>query len=92
MRDKDDAYTNLINMPAAGPKCGTSGMLRVKPSEPMQSLLLDKISHPMPACGDPMPIGTKFPPNCLSNTPEVCNSEQDATLVRDWIAAGAMND
>lgn len=92
MLTKDNAYLNLVNMPAAGPKCGMSGMLRVKPSDPAQSLLLDKLSNALPACGDPMPIGTKFPPNCLSSTPQVCNTEQETTLVRDWIAAGAIND
>jgi hypothetical protein len=92
MRNKDDAYMNLVNAHAAGPKCGTSGLIRVVPNDPMNSLLLDKISSPMPPCGDPMPIGTKFAPNCLANTPEVCDTASEATLVRDWIAAGAQND
>jgi hypothetical protein len=92
MRNKDDAYMHLVNVAAAGPKCGTSGLTRVVPGDPMHSLLFDKVSSSMPPCGDPMPIGTKFPPNCLANTPEVCNIDAEISLVRDWIAAGALND
>jgi hypothetical protein len=92
MKNKDDAYLNLVNVAAAGPSCGMTGMLRVKPGDPTQSLLLDKISHAMPACGDPMPIGARLAPDCLSMQPTVCNTEFEIALVRDWIAAGANND
>jgi hypothetical protein len=92
MKSKDDAYMNLVGVAAAGPSCGTSGKLRVKPGDPDQSLLMDKIGSETPSCGDAMPIGTRFEPNCLSMMPEVCNTQAEIALVRDWIAAGANND
>jgi hypothetical protein len=92
MKSKDDAYASLVGVAAAGPSCGTSGKLRVKPGDPDQSLLMDKIGSETPSCGDAMPIGTRFEPNCLSMMPEVCNTQAEIALVRDWIAAGANND
>jgi len=77
---------------ASGPKCGSSGKLRVKASDPDASLILDKMAHEAPSCGDPMPIGTKLEPNCVSMNTSVCNTKADLQLMRDWIAAGALND
>ncbi|HKP56281.1 MAG TPA: hypothetical protein VJV78_06165 [Polyangiales bacterium] len=92
MKDKNDAYRNLVSVAAAGPACKAAGGMRVKPSDPNASLLLDKMSHPMPSCGDMMPIGAKLAPNCLSTTPSVCTTEQELTLVKEWILAGARDD
>jgi hypothetical protein len=92
MKDKREAYANLVNVAAAGPACKTSGAMRVKPSDPNASLLMDKISHSMPGCGDMMPIGAKLAPNCLSTVPSVCTTEQELTLVKEWILAGARDD
>jgi hypothetical protein len=89
---KDDAYKALVGAAAAGPMCASSGKQRVKPADPDASLLLDKISHTQPACGELMPIGAKLAPNCVSMSVTVCNTEAEITLVRDWIAAGAKND
>jgi hypothetical protein len=86
------AYQNLVGVPAAGDKCGTSGKMRVVPFDPDNSLLLDKISHEQPSCGDLMPLGAKIEPNCVSNVKAVCNTQAEIQLVHDWIAAGAMND
>jgi hypothetical protein len=92
MKDKRDAYANLVSAAAAGPACKAAGGLRVKPSDPNASLLLGKMSHPMPSCGDMMPIGAKLAPNCLSTVPSVCTTEQELTLVKEWILAGARDD
>jgi hypothetical protein len=92
MDNPEIAYMNLVGMPAAGEKCGTSGKMRVVPMDPDNSLLLDKISHDPPSCGDFMPIGAKLDPNCNSTVVTVCNTQAEIQLVRDWIAQGAMND
>jgi hypothetical protein len=86
------AYKNLVGVAAAGPLCGASGKLRVKPSDPDASLMLDKISHPMPACGMAMPVAVKFAPDCVSTSPTVCTTTDEIMLVHDWIARGAPND
>lgn len=89
MTDMPTAYMNLVNAKAAGPLCGGSSLLRVKPGDPDASLLLDKLSHMPASCGETMPIGTKFAPNCVSNSPAVCTTEAELGLVRDWISQGA---
>jgi hypothetical protein len=87
------AYAALVGVAASGMGCGTSGKMRVVPGDPDASLMLEKISPPMPSCGDSMPLGTKFDPNCIiPDDPSVCTTQAEITLVRDWIAAGAMND
>jgi hypothetical protein len=92
LNDKADAYRNLVGVPAQGPACGPSGQLRVSPGKPEESLLLDKIAKEVPSCGDPMPIGVRFDPNCLSPSPAVCTTAGEIELVRAWIAAGALDD
>jgi hypothetical protein len=66
--------------------------MRVVPRDPDNSLLLEKISHDPPACGDFMPIGAKLAPNCNSMVSTVCNTQAEIQLVRDWIAQGAMDN
>lgn len=90
--DKADAYRNLVGVPAQGLACSQSGQLRVSPGKPDESLLLDKISTTTPSCGDPMPIGVRIAPNCLSPSPAVCTTAGEIELVRGWIAAGALDD
>jgi hypothetical protein len=92
MDSQADAYANLVGAPAAGPMCGTSGKTRVQPSNPDASLLLEKMSSAMPSCGDTMPLGVRFEPDCLSPDASVCTTQAELQLVRDWIAAGALND
>ena len=90
--NKLDAYVNLFEKPAAGPACGTSGKVRVKAGDPLQSLLLQKMAGPTAPCGELMPIGTKFEPNCIAMEASVCTTQRELQLVRDWITAGAKND
>ena len=92
MDNKLDAYMSLFEKPAAGPACGMSGKIRVKASDPMQSLLLQKMAGPTAPCGDLMPVGVKYEPNCISKDPSVCTTQAELQLVRDWIMAGAKND
>jgi hypothetical protein len=92
MNDKEDAYANLVGVPAMGPDCTASGKLRVSPGQPEASLLLDKMSSATPSCGKPMPIGVRFEPNCIVPDPAACTTANELELVRAWIAAGALND
>ena len=86
------AYANLVGVAAAGPKCGASGKVRVVAGDPDNSLMLDKLSHAPPSCGDTMPLGAKLDPGCVSLEPSVCNTAAEIQLVHDWIANGALND
>lgn len=90
--NQHEAYLNLVGVAATGPACGASGQLRVSPGQPAASLLLDKLSHAAPSCGDPMPIGVRFEPDCLSPSPAVCTTAAEIELVRAWIAAGALEN
>jgi hypothetical protein len=92
MDDRADAYASLVGVSAAGPSCMASGKMRVQPFMPDASLLLEKMSQPMPSCGDMMPIGAKLAPNCIVDDPSACNTAEELQLVRDWIAAGALDD
>ena len=89
---KEQAHAALVGVPAAGMACGASGKQRVKPGDPAASLLLEKLEQSKPSCGDPMPIGTKVEPGCVSMSQPVCNTQAELTLIRQWIAAGARND
>jgi hypothetical protein len=89
---KAEAYAALVGVAASGSECRDSGMLRVEPSAPEASLLLEKLEKKQPSCGDAMPVGTWFEPECVSNNTSMCNSLADLKLVRDWIAAGAKDD
>jgi hypothetical protein len=73
------AYGNLVNVSAGQAesfRCRGSGLMRVKPGEPEQSLLYLKLT--MPPCGNKMP-----PPAFTQPT------EEQVSLVRQWIAEGA---
>jgi hypothetical protein len=86
------AYFNLVNAPAAGPSCSSSGLLRVSAGDPDQSLLLQKMSNATPTCGTTMPPTASVGASCTTQTPTSCNTDADIQLVRNWIAGGAMND
>lgn len=78
------AYTALVDVGAQGvtlnpPHCRDSGLKRVAPGAPDQSLLLLKVAG-TPPCGQPMPPN----PPLLDAT--------DVQRIRAWIAAGAPND
>lgn len=80
LRTRDEAYANLVGVPAAEAPCAATGLLRVAPGDPAASLLLDKVSHAKPACGAPMPsIGPRL-------------SDREVEQIRDWIARGAPDD
>lgn len=78
------AYTGLVDVAAMGvtltpPHCRDSGLKRVVPGAPEQSLLFLKVS------GSP-PCGQAMPPNPPLLDPA------DVQRIRDWIMAGAPND
>jgi hypothetical protein len=85
---KNDAYTALVGVQAMGvnlvmtasPACKDSMLARVVAGDPSSSLLYEKVSSTMPACGG------KMPPNGAMLAPE--KIEQ----IRTWIMNGARND
>jgi hypothetical protein len=89
---REEAYKALVGVKAAGMACGASGKERVKAGDPAASLLVEKLEQTKPSCGDPMPIGTKLEPNCVSSSQPVCNTQAELSLIKQWIGAGAMND
>jgi hypothetical protein len=80
MSSKGQAYSLLVNVPAAGNACAGGGRIRVIPGNPDGSLLINKVSRPQPVCGTTMP-----PPSGPLGA-------SDVQLIRDWILAGAPND
>jgi len=69
--------TNLVNRPAAGGACASSGVIRVVPGNPTASLLYQKVAGTQ-TCGSAMP----------RNAPAL--SAADQNTIRSWIAAGAL--
>jgi len=85
--DQAMAYKDLINVAAMGmnlpggttaPNCGGTGVMRVKPGDPDNSLLVQKLEEKQ-KCGSAMPPGGGLEP-------------EKVTLVRDWVKAGAKMD
>jgi membrane protein involved in colicin uptake len=77
--DAAAAYANLVNVPAGAADanlCKASGLARVQPGAPEQSLLYTKLTKPV--CGSQMPPAV-FP----QPTPA------QVEIVRKWIADGA---
>jgi hypothetical protein len=73
------AHAALVDQPAqAGGACAFTGMTRVVPFQPDQSLLMGKLQQ-TPPCGQQMPIGGLL-------------SEEHRAAIRAWIAAGASLD
>ncbi len=74
------AYTNLVGVPSGDKpayQCAGSGLNRVQPGEPENSLIYLKLT--LPPCGGKMP-----PPAFGTATPE------QVELVRQWIVDGAL--
>ena len=86
LTDKDAGYAALVGVaakgtnlvPGMGTDCVDTGLTRVVPSNPADSLLMQKIEGP-PPCGDVMP-------------PVGMLTEEQVAMFRSWIAAGAKDD
>jgi hypothetical protein len=79
MSTRDEAYANLVSVPASGPLCSAVGIDRVEPGDPANSLLFDKITAETPVCGDRMPPAAPLP-------------EESIARIRAWIEGGAPDD
>jgi hypothetical protein len=74
-------YANLVNVAATTASgCNGTGWVRVKPSDPTNSLIYRKLLASVP-CGSRMPLGT------TTGWPAA-----DIEKVRAWIADGAPNN
>ena len=77
----DQSYRNLVNAQPANANAKADGMLRVKPFDPINSLLFHKLQwaggHHARDYGSPMPLGTQS------------LSVGQIEFVRKWIEAGA---
>ena len=86
MTDKDRTYKVLVDVkamgtnsvPGIGKNCVDSGLTRVVPGKPDESLLVQKLVGTQ-TCGSSMPIGVKLPDDQIQQA-------------RAWVAAGAKND
>jgi hypothetical protein len=76
---RDKAYAALVGVPASGPACRDSGLVRVVPGEPDLSLLLMKLSAE-PPCGVSMPSA------------DALLSPAQQLRIREWIERGAPRD
>jgi hypothetical protein len=84
LSEQANAYSALVDVAAMGvtltpPHCRDSGLKRVAPGAPEQSLLFLKVQG-SPPCGQAMP----------PNPPLLATA--DIQRIRDWIMAGAPND
>jgi hypothetical protein len=80
LRTKDHGYASLLG-PAEGFYCRGTGLRRIEPGVPDQSLVLLKLLEP-PPCGERMPISLVA--DALS--------PEDIEQVRKWIERGAPDD
>jgi polyvinyl alcohol dehydrogenase (cytochrome) len=78
LRTKDEAYQQLVGIPAAGELCANAGP-RVDPGNAAGSILWAKVATRDPPCGDPMPISAAIP-------------AEQVEQIRRWIERGAPND
>jgi hypothetical protein len=85
MIDQATAYMNLVGVAAMGmntmggtTNCKDTGLVRVKPGDPDDSLLIKKLEG-NPPCGIAMPVGGMLTPDKIMQ-------------IRSWIQAGANND
>jgi hypothetical protein len=79
MMTKQQAYDELVDQDAEGSECGSSGLKRVVPGDPDNSLLVQKLEGTA-SCGVRMPKDL-----------DPLSTDQIA-LIRAWIEAGAKND
>lgn len=70
-----EAYEQLVGVKAAGELCADREVLRVKPGEPEQSLLFQKLGE-TPPCGVRMPVGGML-------------DDKQIEQIKAWIEAGA---
>lgn len=85
MLEQGKAYAGLVgvvamgmNMTAGATNCADTGLLRVKPGDPDNSLLVKKLEG-NPPCGMPMPVGGMLKPDQIMQ-------------IRTWIQNGANDD
>jgi polyvinyl alcohol dehydrogenase (cytochrome) len=86
MKDRASTYKALVDVKAIGENepgsssanCADSGLVRVVPGKPDESLLVMKLEATQP-CGDQMPIGNKL-------------SDERISQVRAWIEKGAQDN
>jgi hypothetical protein len=85
MSKRADAYQALVGVKAMGmsvmpglANCVDSGLTRVEPGKPEESLLMKKIEQMQP-CGQPMPPSGMLPANQIEQ-------------IRTWIMNGANDD
>ncbi|HKU39240.1 MAG TPA: hypothetical protein VJR89_13860 [Polyangiales bacterium] len=86
MTNKADSYTALVgakgmgrNLTGMGMNCSDTGLTRVVPMDPANSLFLQKVEAATPVCGVRMPIGGTLKPEQIEQ-------------IRTWIANGAKDD
>ncbi len=79
MTTRNEAYANLVGVPASGFACTEVDLDRVEPGAPGASLLLNKLVATLPLCGGPMP-------------PTEGLSPEDIARVRKWIEDGAKDN
>jgi hypothetical protein len=84
MSNAAEAYAALVGVKALGAggaavACNTTGLLRVAPSDPDNSLLVKKLETATPVCGAAMPPTGMVGPELLQQ-------------LRAWIGGGAKND
>jgi hypothetical protein len=80
--DEGQSYASLVNRNAAGAPCGPTGLKRVVPNQPDESLLVLKLGN-TPPCGDRMPLDNQ---TYFDTNPGL------VTRIRSWILAGALNN
>jgi hypothetical protein len=71
-------YETLVDVPASSQECAATGLVRVKPGSPEQSLLYLKITDP--PCGELMP---------LQIGGSIRLEDRRVEQIRQWIEAGA---
>jgi hypothetical protein len=73
-----DGYASLVGPHAQGPMCGPTGLARVTPGHPDQSLFFLKITNP--PCGSRMPLDSIQP-----------LAIRQIDQIGQWIACGALD-
>lgn len=79
LANADIGYASLVGAPAQGPMCGPTGLERVHPGEPGQSLFFLKVTDP--PCGSRMPLEYGY-----SGKLSVRQIDQ----IGQWITCGAL--
>jgi hypothetical protein len=72
-------YGSLVDAPAQGPLCGPTGLKRVTPGSPYDSLMFLKVTDP--PCGARMPFGYGYVPPL---------PRDQVNQIGQWIACGAL--